>query len=692
MKATEANLLSLISGPKQFVVPIYQRTYSWHQSQCAKLLHDVGRVSRDLLAPGHFIGSIVYFQENVQNTTGIPRLLVIDGQQRLTTVTLLIAALSHFIKENGVTIDTTPTKLQNYYLLNSDEEGDLHYKLLLTRRDKETIKSIIKGNPLPKDASLRVIENYKFFRDQINADNVSSIYSGIQKLFVVDVALERDKDNPQLIFESLNSTGLRLSQADLIRNYILMGQNVEIQAELYERFWHPMESSYGNEYSTIFDKFMRDFLSVKTGIIPNIDRVYESFKSYVQSGKAPHNISDLVEDIYNFSCYYADMVLHSVKEPLLKKSFQNLSKLQVAVSYPFLLSVFNDYATGRISLTDFVEILALTENYVFRRAICGVPTNSLNKTFLTLYRSVKSENYLKSIQAAYQTLESYKRFPSDVEFITAFKTKDVYNFRTRNYMLNKLENFNRKEPVPTDEYTIEHIMPQNPNLSSDWKTMLGDNWKEVQEKYLHTIGNLTLTGYNSELSDNKFSSKKSAEGGFDHSPIRLNDYLRTTDLWNEQHVIARAEKIAEKALSVWYAPSLSDEELSIFKEEEEHENNKYGVENFEYLRGDLLSVYEALRKRILNIDSSVKEEHKKLYIAFKSTTNFVDIVPQKARLRLSLNMDFDDIIDPRSICKDITDLGRWGNGNVEFGVTQVSDLDYAMDLIQQSFDIQMEES
>lgn len=692
MKATEANLLALISGPKQFVVPIYQRTYSWHQSQCAKLLQDIGRASRDLSAPGHFIGSIVYFQENIQNISGIPSLLVIDGQQRLTTVTLLIAALALFIKETGMAIDTTPTKLQNYYLLNGDEDGDLHFKLMLTRRDKETLKSIIKGNPLPKDISVRLTENYKFFKDQINAENATAIYSGIQRLFVVDVALERDKDNPQLIFESLNSTGLRLSQADLIRNYILMGQKVDLQTQLYERFWHPMETSYGNDYSTIFDKFMRDYLSVKTGIIPNIDRVYESFKNYVQSGRAPSTISDIVSDIYNFSCYYADMVLHTVKEPILKKSFQNLSKLQVAVSYPFLLPVFHDYANEKISLEEFVEILSLTENYVFRRAICGVPTNSLNKTFLMLYRSINPESYLQSVKAAYQILETYKRFPSDVEFSTAFKTKDVYNFRTRNYMLNKLENLNRKEQASIDEYTIEHIMPQNPNLSSAWRTMLGDNWKEVQDRYLHTIGNITLTAYNSELSDNSFLSKKTAEGGFDHSPIRLNDYLRTIDVWNEDQILQRAEKLAQKAVQVWFAPCLSAEELSHYQTEEEAVPNIYGVENYDYLKGDLLAIYEALRKRILNMDSSVKEEYKKLYIAFKSTTNFVDIVPQKARLRLSLNMNFEDILDPECICKDITDLGRWGNGNVEFGVTKVSELDYAMNLIQQSFDIQMEEA
>ncbi len=692
MKATEANLLSLISGPKQFVVPIYQRTYNWYLTQCTKLLQDIIRASRELNAPGHFVGSIVYFQENIQNTTGIPKLLLIDGQQRLTTVSLLVAALAHFIKEKGISIDTTPTKLQNYYLLNADEDGGLHFKLLLTRRDKETIKALIKGNPLPKDASLRVVENYAFFKEQINVENVAFIYSGIQRLFVVDVALERDKDNPQLIFESLNSTGLRLSQADLIRNFILMGQDVTIQTELYECFWHPMESSYGNEYSSIFDKFMRDYLSVKTGIIPNIDQVYDFFKNYVQSGKAPQNIHELVKDIYNFSCYYVDMVLHTVKGPKLKVLFKNLSKLQVAVSYPFLLAVFNDYSNKRLSIEDFGEILQLTENYVFRRAICGVPTNSLNKTFLTLYRNVVVDNYLESVKAAYQSLESYKRFPSDHEFLTAFVIKDVYNFRTRNYMLDKLENFRRKEPVAIDEYTIEHVMPQNQNLSSSWQTMLGENWKEVQERYLHTIGNITLTGYNSELSDRPFAFKKTAEGGFDHSPIRLNDYLRQVDLWSEDQIKERAQMLAEKALLVWHAPALERNVLIKYQSQDEQEFNKYSIDNFEHLRGDLLSTFEALRKRILNIDSSVKEEFKKLYIAYKSVTNFVDIVPQKARLRLSLNMDFKDIIDPKNLCKDITDLGRWGNGNVEFGVYEIKNLDYAMELIRQSFDRQMEES
>jgi uncharacterized protein with ParB-like and HNH nuclease domain/predicted transport protein len=692
MKATSANLLTVIKGPKQFVIPIYQRTYSWLIPQCNKLFNDILKVSTDENLQGHFIGSVVYFQESIHTVSDVPKLLVIDGQQRLTTVSLLIIALAEFIKENEVSIDTNFTKLQNYYLLNSEEENELRYKLLLTRRDKDTLINLIKGIEPVGEYSLRLVENYKFFKGKISKENVNDIYNGILRLFIVDVALEKDKDNPQLIFESMNSTGLDLSQADLIRNYILMGQDIKLQTELYEKYWFPMEQSYGNEYSTKFDWFMRDYLSVKTGSIPRIDKVYEEFKTFVQSSKAPSTISEVVQDIFKYSGYYVNMVLRKEKNEDLKKLFSNILKLKVDVSYPFLLPVYNDYGSGLLSVNDFKEIIKLVENYVFRRAICGIPTNSLNKTFATLYKSIKPQSYLESIQAAFQLMENYKRFPNDVEFEKEIVLKDVYNFRSRNYLLHNLENFNRKEIVNTDDYTIEHIMPQNPKLNGKWQAMLGDNWQEIQKKYLHTLGNLTLTGYNPELSDNSFDLKKSMEGGFDHSPLRLNTFMQTTEVWNEEKIQERAIELANKASKIWLAPNLHQEVLDKYKRSEEKETAIYTIEQYEYLKGDMLELYFALKKRILNIDASVKEEYKKLYIAFKSNTNFVDIVPQKARLRLSLNIEFNQIDDPLGLCIDVSDKGRWGNGDIEVGISKMSELDNVMDLIQQAFDIQMENS
>lgn len=685
MKASSANLLSVLKGPKQFVIPIYQRTYSWQIAQCEKLLKDIIRISKDPSVPGHFIGSIVYFQEGIHTVSDVPELLVIDGQQRLTTVSLMIAAIAEFVKENDIEIETNFTKLQNYYLLNAEEEGNLRYKLLLTRKDKETLIDLIKGVPLNEVHSQRVYENFNYFKSKINKDNAEDIYNGIQRLFIVDVALEKDKDNPQLIFESLNSTGLDLSHADLIRNYILMGQEVNLQKELYERFWYPMEQSYGNDYSTYFDWFMRDYLSVKTGSIPKIDMVYDSFKNYVQGDNAPKSIKEVVEDIYKFSNHYVKIVLHKEPDTEINLAFKSISKLKVGVSYPYFLPIYNDYKDEVISKIELLEIISLIESYVFRRAICGIPTNSMNKTFSNLYKTIQKDKYIESVKASLQLLESYKRFPTDSEFEKEIVMKDVYNFRSRNYLLSKLENFKRKELVNVDNYTIEHVMPQNSNLSQEWRSMLGENWKAIQENYLHTIGNLTLTAYNSELSDRPFKHKKTIEGGFNDSPIRLNDFLRKTEFWREEDILNRAKELSVKAINIWKSAVLTEEQLEYYRPEVKS-SATYSIDAYDYLKGDMIELYEALKKRILNIDSSVQEEYKKLYIAYKSSTNFVDIVPQKSRLRLSLNIAFSDITDPKGYCKDITGLGRWGNGDVEVAFENLNQLDDIMELIEQAFD------
>lgn len=691
MKASESKLLTVLKGPKQFIIPIYQRTYSWKLAQCNQLLNDILRISKDPSTSGHFIGSVVYFQENIHTQSDVPKLLIIDGQQRVTTISLLIAALAQFLKNNEIAIDTNSTKLQNYYLLNSDEEDELHYKLLLNKRDKQTLINILKGIELPKDYSQRIVENFDFFKNKINKENASSIYNGILQLFVVEVALEKGIDNPQMIFESMNSTGLDLSQADLIRNYILMGQEIKLQNHLYEKYWYPMEQSYGNEYTAAFNAFMRDYLSVKIGSIPRMDKVYEEFKQYVQGSKSSDSIEEIVADIYSFSNYYVHMVFHRLEDKELQQAFKNISRLKVDVSYPFLLPVYNDFKENFISKEVFIEILYLVESYVFRRAICGIPTNSLNKTFATLYKAISKDNYLESLKATFILMDGYKRFPDDVEFEKEMVAKDVYNFRSRNYLLNKLENEGRKELVNTDDYTIEHVMPQNESLSNEWKVMLGEKWKEIHQTYLHTIGNLTLTGYNSELSNKPFEIKKTMEGGFNDSPIRLNSFLRNTNIWNEETILKRANQLAQKASLIWKAPQLQEEILEKYtKSEEKQTTVHYTLEHYEYLKGEMLDLYFTFRKRVLNIDSSVKEEFKKLYIAFKSSTNFVDIVPQKARLRLSLNIDFSDIIDPKGICKDVTELGRWGNGDVEISLKNINEIDDIMDLVQQAFDKQME--
>lgn len=688
MKASETNLLKFLQGTKQFIIPIYQRKYSWTSEQCKQLWNDIIRASKNDDIKGHFVGSIVYIEKGIYQISAVPQLLVIDGQQRMTTLTLLLLALGRAFKSSDQTYDISSRKIMNYYIVNNDEDDELFYKLLLTQTDRETLLSLINDTYLPDEYSQRIYENFHFFLAQINKSGIdlNTLYRGIAKLIIVDISLDRDHDNPQLIFESLNSTGLDLSQADLIRNYILMKLEPKEQDLLYKNYWYPMEKGFGNlNESSFFDRFMRDYLTVKTGRIPNIRNVYTDFKDYVAL-QNDLTIEEISKDIYQFSKYFVKLVFQTENDIEINEVLKDINSLKVDVSYPFLLEVYDDYDKQILTKSDFISILKLVESYVFRRAICGVPTNSLNKTFAILNKELRKEKYLESVQVAFALKDSYKRFPAKEEFIRELKIKDVYNFRNRNYLLRKLENYERKEIVDIESYTIEHIMPQNPNLSKEWKMELGENWEEIHKTYLHTLGNLTLTRYNSELSDRPFSIKRDLDGGFADSPLRLNRGIGRLETWNANEINKRAHRLAEQALLVWGYPEVSEEIISQYKAGFEEEIISYSINNYAFLTGSQLDLFEEIRKRICNLDSSVREEYKKNYIAYKTTTNFVDIVPQKSRLRLTLNMAFNEVHDSKGICKDVSDLGRWGNGDVEFGVSNFNEIEDAMYLIQQSFD------
>lgn len=704
MKATEAKLLKFIRKSPQFVIPIYQRSYSWSEKECRQLWDDIVRAGEDEKINAHFIGSIVYIEKGIYQVTSQSPILVIDGQQRLTTVSLLIAALAEKLDalpedEQEILEGFSPRKLRNYYLRNPEEDGEKYYKLILSKTDKDTMVSIVDEKEVPKDYSFKISENYELFKSWLDeySDRLEVICKGIAKLIVVDIALTSDQDNPQLIFESMNSTGKELTQADLIRNYILMGLDIKQQTYLYENFWRPMEIDFGQEaYNSDFDGFMRHYLTVKTGKIPRINEVYEGFKEYATSMKFKNfTMSMIVEDIRKFSKYFCNMTLRQEPDIELQSAFNDIKELRVDVAYPMLLEVYEDYASGVLAKNDFVQILRLVESYVFRRNICSIPTNSLNKTFATFMKSVDQMRYLESVKAQFILLPSYRRFPNDIEFRKELQTRDVYNIPRRSYWFKRIENYDRKEQVEVDQYTIEHIMPQNPNLSDEWKAELGIEWERIKETWLHTIGNLTLTGYNSEYSDKPFIVKRDMENGFRDSPIRFNQSLRNVETWDEQAIIGRAKQLSDLALTVWSSPKLAEDVLESYRPDST-EKSTNSIENFAYLSPgnssfveEVRNLFDVLRKEILAIDSVVVEEYLKLYIAYKAETNFVDVVPQAKRLRLSLNMPFAEINDPRNICKDITNLGRWGNGDVEVGFYDIKDLPYIMSLIRQSFERQM---
>lgn len=692
MKATEARLLDFLKKSPQFVIPIYQRAYSWTEKECRQLWDDILRTGSDDAIAVHFVGSIVYIEKGLSNLTSNEPMLVIDGQQRLTTVTLLIAALANALGETEPVDGFTTRKLRNYYLLNPEESGERRYKLILSQTDKNSLTAIVGNLEQPKEQSLRVTQNFQFFKELVTGlgGDLTALCKGLAKLIIVDVALNRTQDNPQLIFESMNSTGRELSQADLIRNFILMGLEPTLQTQLYEQYWRPMEVDFGQEaYVIHFDAFMRHYLTVKTGVIPRMNEVYDAFKGYARPEIAKAGVDALVKDLRNFAGYFCAMALGAESDPDLRLAFHDLRELKVDVAYPFLLELYHDYAAKVLTKTDYVAAVRLVEAYVFRRAICAIPPNSMNRTFATFTKALKKDRYLESIEAYFLLLPSYRRFPRDEEFRRDLHTRDLYKFRSRSYWLRRLENHGRKERVAVDEYTIEHILPQNPNLSIAWMDALGPDWERVQETWLHTLGNLTLTGYNAEYSDRPFAEKRDMKGGFKESPLRLNAGLGVLDAWNEDAIKARADRLSTTALTVWTAPKLTEEVLATYRSKNGHAT-KYLIEDHPHLLSSpIRELFEAFRKQVLDLDPCVTEEFLKLYVAYKAETNFVDVVPQAKRLRLSLNMPFADINDPKEYCKDVTGLGRWGNGNVEVHLSSIDEMAYVIGLVRQSFERQM---
>ncbi len=694
MKATEAKLLDFLKKSPQFVIPIYQRTYSWTERECLQLWEDIIRTGSNKELSAHFVGSIVYIEQGLYRVINQPPLLVIDGQQRLTTVTILIEALARMVGDKEPVDGFSARKMRNYYLLNPEEDGERGYKLLLTQTDKETLLALVQQKEPTRNKSKRVSDNFKFFKDKLAGyrNDLSVVCQGLAKLMIVDISLSRDQDNPQLIFESMNSTGKELTQADLIRNYILMGLEPGHQTALYEDHWRPMEVEFGQEaYGDHFDSFMRHYLTIKTGDIPNIRAVYDAFKTYSSSKKISElGVDALVEDIHQFAKYYCSIALGQEADRDLKLAFQDLKELRVEVSYPLLLELYHDYINEVLTKDDLVKAVRVIESYVFRRAICSIPTNSLNKTFATISKSIDKENYLESLFALLMVLPSYRRFPQDDEFERALKSKDIYNLRSKNYWFRRLENYKRKEKVYVDEYTIEHIMPQNENLSKAWRDDLGPEWKRIRDTWLHTIGNLTLTGYNTEYSDRPFAQKRDMKGGFKDSPLKLNEGLGSLDTWNEDTIVERSERLSGLAVKIWTYPDVSSDIIERYRVKG-RPSEGYSLLDHPYLanEGQMLDLFRSFRKEVMSIDPCVSEEILKYYIAFKAETNFVDVEPQAKRLKLILNIKYADLNDPKGLAKDVSALGKWGNGDAEVRLSSQDEIPYVMGLVRQAFNKQM---
>jgi len=577
MDAGPLRIVELMTGAStRFVVPVFQRPYSWDEEHCSQLWDDILATGRSEQY-SHFTGSVVWIQDGTMSAAGVTRRLLIDGQQRITTITLLVIALARLSKENPDSEYAFSYEeiIDDGYLVNKHKKGDDHYKLTLSQGDRDTLRSLIDNlkndDCVIVEDSTRIIENLRFFEKRVrDIEDPNVVWSGLQRLEVVSISLTQGQDNPQLIFESMNSTGKDLSSADLIRNYVLMGQ--PDQDELYLTYWRPIEETLGTStYDKVFDDFVRDWLTVcYAPELPNKRDVYQAFKNHMREigygSRLP--ITSLLKEMQRFARYYSYICFGKESNLELRRRLKRIARLNVSIVNPLLLSLYDDYEQGAFEEGDFMAMLEMVESYLFRRAVCDLLSTGLNRYFpsvIARMNKVQDDggNYREALTAfLLNEAGTPRRFPTDAEFKNALKTRDSYGFNRSLHMLSRLENsYHPKDErdFATGVYTIEHIMPQNALAHDEWVQIIGDVGEEEFQRLVHNIGNLTLTAYNSELSDGTFEQKKErAKGGYDNEFISISAELHDLDHWDATTIGSRADTLIERAVEVWTIPELDE--------------------------------------------------------------------------------------------------------------------------------------
>ena len=597
MKANETKVDKfLATNETTFAIPVYQRNYDWNLVQCKQLLFDIIETGKNEKVNAHFIGSIVYVHDDVYTASGLTELTIIDGQQRLTTITLIFIALYRLAQQ--LENPTLVSRIHKTYLINEFAPEAEKLKLKPTDNNKEALRHILNSSDGEEfNGYSRIIENFNFFKSHINKENFDTVMRGLNKLIFVDIALDRQKDNPQRIFESLNSTGLELSQADLIRNYILMGLSRTNQEKIYKSYWEVIEKNAKDEIlnkSRVSD-FIRDYLTLINKEIPNKGEVYVKFKSQYPTTTIDE-LENVLADLKSLVKYYNKLI--NPKNEIdkdIRTQLEYINRLEINVAFPFLMKVYEDYSNSIIDKPTFISVLNLVQSYTWRRFILGLPTNALNKIFMGLYyhKDFKKEDYLSSIQKILLKLSRVQRFPRNAEVINALKEKDVYNIKPKNriYLLERLENFNNIEHVVIEgnsDITIEHIFPQNPDPK--WKIELGqEEYNFIKENYLNTIGNLTLSGNNGKLGNKPFVEKRDMnidgkEQGYKFSRLWLNRDLKEKEKWNKEEIEKRANEISERFMKIWEMPEIEieqesdNDEVNIFDAEDpKHKKLEYAI-------------------------------------------------------------------------------------------------------------------
>lgn len=559
MKGSELRLIEYMEGSKKrFIIPVYQRNYDWKIENCKQLYDDLIQVIKNN-SKTHFFGSIVSVYEPSGRNT---EFLIIDGQQRLTTMSLLFLALYNLLEEKIIISEDESLKDQIYedFLVDKYQPQEKRMKLKPIKNDQKAFSKLFNSkDDYIKDSNLTI--NYSYFYERIQKQEITidELFDAICRLEIINITLNNE-DNPQLIFESLNSTGLDLSEGDKIRNYILMGLPKQKQDEYYEKYWNCIEKCTKYDVSS----FIRDYLSVKQLVIPSQKKVYINFKKYVEDSSL--KIIEILEDLLSYAKRYNILLCEKTSSKELNSCINRLNRLETTVTRPFFLEVLRLYDENQINLNEVAEAFSITESYLFRRTICDLPTNALNKIFLLLNREIMrydgtDSNYIEKLKFALLSKKDRARFPNDDDFSLMFTEKPIYQMNSKNkiYILERLENFGTLEDkdiyrhYDEGEYSIEHIMPQH--LTPAWIKELGDSYEEIHDTWLHRIANLTLTAYNSKYSNSTFVEKKTMKNGFEDSGIRLNTYVSKKDKRTLAELRDRNDYLLKRALNIWAFPS-----------------------------------------------------------------------------------------------------------------------------------------
>lgn len=559
MKGSELRLIEYMEGSKKrFIIPVYQRNYDWKIENCKQLYDDLIQVIKNN-SKTHFFGSIVSVYEPSGRNT---EFLIIDGQQRLTTMSLLFLAMYNLLEEKIIISEDESLKDQIYedFLVDKYQPQEKRMKLKPIKNDQKAFSKLFNSkDDYIKDSNLTI--NYSYFYERIQKQEITidEFFDAICRLEIINITLNNE-DNPQLIFESLNSTGLDLSEGDKIRNYILMGLPKQKQDEYYEKYWNCIEKCTKYDVSS----FIRDYLSVKQLVIPSQKKVYINFKKYVEDSSL--KIIEILEDLLSYAKRYNILLCGKTSSKELNSCINRLNRLETTVTRPFFLEVLRLYDENQINLNEVAEAFSITESYLFRRTICDLPTNALNKIFLLLNREIMrydgtDSNYIEKLKFALLSKKDRARFPNDDDFSLMFTEKPIYQMNSKNkiYILERLENFGTLEDkdiyrhYDEGEYSIEHIMPQH--LTPAWIKELGDSYEEIHDTWLHRIANLTLTAYNSKYSNSTFVEKKTMKNGFEDSGIRLNTYVSKKDKWTLAELRDRNDYLLKRALDIWAFPS-----------------------------------------------------------------------------------------------------------------------------------------